>query len=145
MASLSELSERLLKRFKGVPNYELDDATVAVEDAMLTLGYAAADDVPNDKIARVLLLAQSDSAYNIAFSVAHYFSYTDGEESVNKSTVSDKYLALAKALRERYDDEAAGEDKAGHSSFAIAKRADRDFPLRDQWWVGNSLARPWWR
>lgn len=138
MASLSEVSERLLKRFKGVPNYGIDDATFAVEDALATIGYTAADDVPIDKVSRLLLLAQSESAYSIAFSVAHYFSWSDGEESINKSMVSDKYLALAKDLRERYDNDVKRDSSPNKSSFHIATRIDRpDY---------NPYPRPyWWR
>lgn len=145
MADVATISERLLKRFKGVPNYDISDATLAVEDAMLSMGYAVTDSVPDDKVTALLLYAQSESAFNIAMSVAHYFQYTDGEESVNKSMISDKYKALAKDLRDRFDEELEKEKLRNGSSFSIATRVDRDSKRETCFWLGNSLARPWWR
>lgn len=127
MATIVELSERLLKRFKGVPNYTLTDAEQAIDDALLTLGYASADDVPDDKLTALLLLAQSESAYTIAFSTAHYFQYSDGEESVNKSMISENYRTLASDLRKRYDNLIGNDPSVAASSFHVAARVDATY------------------
>ena len=122
MATQAELAERLLKRFKGVPNYELSDASDAVSDAMQVHGLAPTVDVPASKQRLILLYAQSESAYQIAFSVAHYFKYTDGEESVDKSMIADNYRKLARELKDDYDDEKISE---GGSGFSLMPRIDR--------------------
>ncbi|MBO0602704.1 hypothetical protein I2483_13635 [Sporosarcina sp. E16_3] len=122
MANISELAERLLRRFKGVPNYEITDAADSVADAMQVIGYDPSDSVPTDKETALLLLAQSESAFQIAFSVAHYFKFTDGEESVDKSMLSENYRKLAADLRRQYDAESA---KSNGSGAYTAMRIDR--------------------
>lgn len=122
MTDLTELAERLLRRFKGVPNYDIIDATEAVEDAMQVLGYKTNDSVPNEKATAVLLLAQSESAFQIAFSVAHYFKFTDGEESVDKSMIAENYRKLAQDLRNQYNAENVRNSGSGMYS---AMRPDR--------------------
>ncbi|MEK3887258.1 hypothetical protein [Bacillus sp. FSL K6-3431] len=122
MATQVELAERLLKRFKGVPNYELTDAMDSVGDAMQVHGFALTADVPADKQRLVLLYAQSESAFQIAFSVAHYFKYTDGEESVDKSMIAENYRKLARELKDDYDAEKVSESGSG---FSLMARVDR--------------------
>lgn len=119
-----QLAERLLRRFKGVPGYTEEDALDAIEDAMRAHGYKPSDSVPDKDVRLILLYAQSKGAWQIAFSVAHYFSYTDGEESVDKSMVADNYRKLAKDLEDEYDDE---HGRRRGSGFRIMKRFDRDY------------------
>src|SRR5690625_6201037 len=97
MADKSKLVERLLRRFKGVPNFEYDDAEELVQEALETHDRDASDDL-------LLLYAQAQGAWQIAFSVAHYFRFTDGEESVDKSVVAENYRRLAKDLQERSEE-----------------------------------------
>lgn len=122
MATSAEIAERLVKRFKGVPNFEITDAQELVDDALQTHGLDASANVPNDKINLVLLYAQAEGAWRIALGTAHYFQYQDGEESVNKSAVSEQYRKLAIDIRKQYEIEKAKESGAG---FYIAKRIDR--------------------
>lgn len=121
-----ELAERLLLRFKGVPNFTYENALELVEDAMRAHNFAPDDSVPDDKANIVLLYAQIQGAWQIAFSVAHYFKFTDGEESVDKSMISKNYRDLAKDLQAEYDKERA--EMAG-SSFRIMKRIDRPITM----------------
>lgn len=116
-----QLAERLLRRFKSVPGYTEDDALDATLDAMAEQGLEPSDDVPADKINIVLLIAQKESAWSIAFSVAHYFKYTDGEESVDKSMLADNYRKLALDLQAECDKE-LGKVSSG---FARMPRPDR--------------------
>lgn len=122
MATMNELAERLLLRFKGVPNFTINDAQELVQDAMQAHGYAPNDDVPSDKENLILFYSQTNGAWQIAFSVAHYFKYQDGEEAVDKSMLADNYRRLAKDLQDEYDKERARITGAG---FYVAARIDR--------------------
>ena len=122
MATNLELAERLARRFKGVPNFDNTDAQELVDDALQVHGLEPSSDVPADKTNIVLLLAQAEGAWQIALSTAHYFSYIDGEESVDKTKVSEQYRKLARDLRAEYDAEKAKESGAG---FYISRRIDR--------------------
>lgn len=124
--SAQDLADRLYKRFKGVPGFTEEEAFEIVEDAMQTYGYAPTDSVPNDKINLIMLRAQAQGAWNIAFSVAHYFRFTDGEESVDKSMVSSNYRELAKDLQAQAD---AEEAKLYGSSFRTMPRIDRPITM----------------
>ena len=115
MADKQTLVDRLLRRFKGVPNFEYDDAEELVQEALETHDRDASDDL-------LLLYAQAQGAWQIAFSVAHYFRFTDGEESVDKSMVAENYRRLAKDLQEEYDKELG---KEYGNNFRLMKRADR--------------------
>lgn len=122
MADSVELAERLYRRFKGVPNFEESDARELVEDAMQEHGYAPTAEVPKKNERLVLLYAQFQAAWQIAFSVAHYFKFVDGEEEIDKSMVSSNYRSLAKDLQEEYEKERYREHG---SAFKIMHRVDR--------------------
>ena len=122
MANKSELAERLRNRFKGVPYFEQTNAEELVEEAMQAHGYAPSDDVPIADENLILLYAQANGAWQIALSTAHYFSYSDGEESVNKTMISEQYRKLATDLRDQYEKERL---KKHGVNFRILKRADR--------------------
>lgn len=126
MATKTEIEERLLRRFKGVPNFGTEDAKELVEESLLVQGLDPSADIPEKQVTLVLLYAQSQGAWQIAFSVAHYFKFTDGEESVDKSMISKNYRDLAKDLQAEYDKERA--EMAG-SSFRIMKRIDRPITM----------------
>lgn len=137
MATSTELAERLVKRFKGVPNFDIDDAQELVEDALLVHGLGASATVPTDKINLILLYSQAEGAWQIALSTAHYFSYTDADEAVDKSMVSEQYRKLARDIRDEYEAEKAKDDGVG---FHVATRIDR--PLTSPP-TGNSGRRIW--
>jgi Mlc titration factor MtfA (ptsG expression regulator) len=121
MATLAEMSERLLKRFKGVPNITLEDTTDWTEDALLSHGYSVADNVSSENTNLLLLYAQSQGAHQIAISSAHFFSYTDGEEQVDKSMISEQYRKLAADLRNQYEQTKS----SSGSNFKVMRRIDR--------------------
>lgn len=132
MADKQRLVERLLRRFKGVPNFDETDASELVQEAIDTHGKDASDDL-------LLLYAQVQGAWQIAFSVAHYFKFSDGEESVDKSMISDNYRKLARDLQEEYDKEVG---KIFGNNFRIMKRVDRPNTTPP---TGESGRRPWRR
>ncbi|MEC0370043.1 hypothetical protein [Paenibacillus chibensis] len=139
MANYPQLVERLTARFRNVPGVEPEDIEAWLNEALYQYGYAplTAFDIPDDETPLVLLLAQIQGARTIAFSVAHYFKYTDGEESVDKSMVAEQYRKLAADLVSEYEREKAeiGRRKSA-SAFHVSRRLDRDFerPLRPGWW-----------
>lgn len=122
MANLSELSERLRKRFKNVPNVTSEDAVDWTVESMMIHGYDSSSNIPNELIELVLLNAQAEGAFQIALSTAHYFQYTDGEESVNKTAVSDQYRKLAQDIRIQYENE---KRRKSGVKVGYMKRVDR--------------------
>lgn len=137
MANSLEIAERLVRRFKGVPKFELTDAQELVDDALQVLGYEPSADIPADKQNIVLLYAQAEGAWQIALSTAHYFSYKDGEESVDKSKISEQYRKLAQDLRAEYERVKAVTSGNG---FHIATRIDRPHTTPQ---TGQSRRRLW--
>lgn len=120
MATFFELSERLQKRFKNVPNVTSEDVSDWLEEALLEHGLSSSSNVPIDNESIILLFAQSHGAQQIAMSTAHYFKYTDGDEQVDKTVVSEQYRKLAMDLRAEYD-----RKKASTSSVKFMRRLDR--------------------
>lgn len=126
MASLSELSEKLIKRFKDVPNITDEDTTAWVERSMMEHGFLADQDVPQESELLVLLYAEWDGALQIALKAAHYFEYTDGDETVDKRNVSEQYRHIATELWRAYErKKAQGAGGIGGSRFSVATRVDR--------------------
>lgn len=126
MANSTELAERLLRRFKGVPGFTLDDAMELVLEAKQVHGYAPDALIPSHKQRLILLYATVEGANQIAMSVAHYFKYSDGEESVDKSMIADNYRKLARDLKADYDEEKSLETGSG---FHVMKRIDRPLTM----------------
>lgn len=125
MASLTELSGTLLRRFKNVPNVTLEDATDWITLAMAEHGFDATDDVPTEFVTLILLYAEADGAGIISLQTAYYFSYKDGEESVDKRGVSEQYRKVATELWKKYERKKADSGLTGATRFSIMKRADR--------------------
>lgn len=125
MARLAELSETLLRRFKNVPNVSLEDTTDWITLAMAEHDFDATDDVPNEYVTLILLYAEADGAGLISLQTAYYFSYKDGEESVDKRGVSEQYRKVATELWKKYERKKADSDLMGATRFSIMRRADR--------------------
>jgi len=125
MAVLSELATTLLKRFRDVPNVDIEDATDWVTTAMNEHGFEATDNVPVEYVNLVLLYAEADAAGLISLRTAYYFSYKDGEESVDKRGVSEQYRKVATELWKKYDKKKADSGLTATTRFSILKRADR--------------------
>lgn len=137
--SAQELAEKLYRMFKGVPGFTEDEALELIDDAMRTHGYAPTDSVPSDRIRLILLYAQIQGVWQVAMSVAHYFKFSDGEESVDKSMLADNYRKLAKDLQTEYDIE---NGKLFGNNFRIMKRIDRPNTTPP---TGESGRKPWRR
>src|SRR5699024_9440662 len=99
-----------------------DDAQELVDESLEFHCYELSADVPADKESLILLYAQKEGAWQIAFSVAHYFKFVDGEESVDKLMVADHYRRLEQDLQDDYESE---KGKLFGNNFRIMKRIDR--------------------
>ena len=118
--AISDLATRLLSKFKSVPNVTLTDATDWVTDAVALHGNETDETL-------ILLLAQSEGARNIALNTAHFFSYSDGDESVDKTMLTETYLRVSEEFYTAYTrNKATGASGASSgSAFKAPKRADR--------------------
>lgn len=125
MATLEELSTKLLRRFKNVPNVGIEDVTDWVTLSMAEHGFEVEDDVPIELVTLILLYAEADGAGVISLYTANYFSYKDGEESVDKRGVSEQYRKVATELWKKYNAKRANSGFSGGTAFSIMKRADR--------------------
>lgn len=126
MARLDELSTSLLKRFKDVPNVTIEDTNGWVERSFLEHGFANEADVPSDQVLLVLMYAEWDGTLQISLKAAHYFEYTDSEESVDKRNISEQYRNVAAELWKNYErKKAQGSGGIGGSRFSVATRVDR--------------------
>ncbi len=128
MAKIADLNTELLKRFKNVPNVTESDASDWVETSVIEHGFAKVGDsltnveVSDDSVSLVLLYAQAEGARSISLSTAFYFSYSDGNESVDKTNVSEQYRKLSHDLMADYHRKRS---QSSGSQFRIMKRVDR--------------------
>jgi hypothetical protein len=125
MATKSELATTLLRRFKGVPNVEQEDAEDWVERALLEHGYQSTSDVPGDDQLLILLYSEWDGVMQIALRTAYYFEYKDSEESVDKRMVSETYRNMADKLWQTYERKKNEAGRVAGPRFSIMGRADR--------------------
>lgn len=126
LATIGELSQRLLDRFKDVPNVDIKDTEEWIEMGMNEHGYSRQDNVPTEFIPFVMLYAEADGASQVALRTAYYFEYSDKDESVNKTKVADNYRKLAESLWERYRHKRSeGIGDIGGSRYHQMTRVDR--------------------
>jgi hypothetical protein len=125
MATMADLKQRLLGRFKDVPEVSDEDVTEWLDTALNDNGFTSSDDVPADKVSLVLLNAQAEGASTIALSTAHYFSFTDKDQTVDKSGISERYRTLADELWDRYQRKKTESNGAKGAKFRVMRRLDR--------------------
>lgn len=122
MATIQQIEQRLARRFANVA---LSDVQDTLADCFISLGYDYNAEVPATDVNRVLAYASAELATNISVDAARYFSYTDGEESVDKTMISEQYRKLALQFRADYEVEEAKLNASARSSFRSMKRLDR--------------------
>ncbi len=127
MATLSDMTARLTKRFTAVTAQPaLQTAAIDVmADTFELFGYEASADVPITDLKRLLAYSSSELALQIALDAARFFSYTDGEESVDKSMVSKEYREFAGIFKSEYLAEEAKLIDYDGSAFRVMRRLDR--------------------
>jgi len=119
---IEKLVKGIMIRFNDVPEFQEEEAEYYVSESKELHGYNENQLIPRNRERLVLLYAMSEIATVIAFKSAHYFKFTDGEESVDKTKVAHNYRLIARDYRADYNKEKA---KLTGSIFRIANRADR--------------------
>lgn len=132
MTDREDLILIILSRFEQVPNFDRSTAEDLIGEAIVIHGENASTDL-------VLLYAQYQGAMKIAMGAAYFFSFSDGEHSVDKSSIFDNYRKISNTYKEMYDKEAA---KYAGNNFRVMTRMDRPIttPL-----TGDSGRRSLWR
>ena len=119
---LKVLADRVMLRYSEVPEFKEEEAMEYVLDSKSMHGYLDTQLIPQDKERLVLLYAMSEVASSIAFKSAHYFKFSDGEETIDKTKVAHNYRQLARDYKNDYNRERA---KSVGSGFRVVGRADR--------------------
>lgn len=119
---IERLAGGLMVRFIDVPEFREEEAEYYVKESKELHGFNENQLIPKAQERLVLLYAMAEVATVIAFKSAHYFKFSDGEESVDKTKVAHNYRLLARDYRADYNKEKA---KMTGSIFKIGRRADR--------------------
>jgi len=119
---LERLVKRVVLRYIEVPEFTEEEGRMFVEDSKSVHGYKADQLIRPEDERLVVLYAMAEIASTIAFKSAHYFKFSDGEETIDKTKVSHNYRQLARDFRNDYNRERA---KSTGSLFRIVRRADR--------------------
>ena len=109
------VSERMKSRLSKVPGVTQDDIDDWIAEAIAESGLTEEEN-PN----AIFYIALAIAYETIATNAANYFSYTDGEESVNKTNVYANYMKLAESARKYYRKYKRGNG----ASASYLKRAD---------------------
>lgn len=128
MATTADLTARLFAKFSKVPNVTEADALTWLNEATALHGYDTPDLVPNADIGALILLAQAEGCRSIALSVAHYFSYTDGDESVDKTMLVTQYRNMASDFENaylKYKPSTSGAGGGAKATWSTITRVDR--------------------
>ncbi|MED2185732.1 hypothetical protein [Bacillus wiedmannii] len=112
-----KVSERLESRLAKVPKVTPEDIENWLAEAEAESESELTEEVNANA---VFYLALSFAYESIAADAARYFSYTDGEESVDKSMIFANYKKLSADALKKYRKYRRG--KGTHQTFA--KRAD---------------------
>ena len=124
MITKSEIVAMIHSRFGNVPGLTASDVESVVNELVTVFGLDE-NDIPVVDITKFLSYGSAELAMKIALNTAHYFQFTDGEESVNKSMVSENYRKLAAEYRRQFDAMTKEENRKPKSKFTNAHRIDR--------------------
>jgi hypothetical protein len=109
--------ERLQSRLSKVPGVTSEDIAVWVQESEAESGLTEAE---NENA--ILYLAVAIAYESIASDAARFFTYSDGEEQVDKTTIFANYMSLAKDARKNYRKQVRGRFGASQTH---ASRADK--------------------
>lgn len=123
MATQAQMAAALYQRFKDVPTLTELDTQAVIDEMVMTFGLL--DEIPGIDVPKYLMYATSEMAMKIALNTAHYFKFIDGEETVDKSLVSENYRRVAKDYRSQFDQTVRDENRRPTSKFKNAHRIDR--------------------
>lgn len=94
---MATVEERLTQRLSKVPGVTPTDIATWVAEAS-----AEFEGQDTDNETALLYLALYLAYETIASDAARFFTYKDGEESVDKTRIFDNYMKLAKSARRNY-------------------------------------------
>jgi hypothetical protein len=115
---LATLEERLTKRFRNVPGVTWAEVADWLIEAEEESGISEGEIVSNNNA--LVYLAFSIGCKAIATDAARYFSYTDGEEQIDKTNIFENYMRLSLEALTQYRYYKNG----GGSRTLTPKRAD---------------------
>jgi hypothetical protein len=90
---LALIEERLTKRFRKVPGVMMEDVVDWLSEAEEESGLSEGEVISDNNA--LLYLAFSIGCKAISTDAARYFSYTDGEEQVDKTNIFENYMRLS--------------------------------------------------
>lgn len=124
MANKIEISALLYSRFESVPGLSMGDTNAAIDEAIFIFELDEMD-IRSEDVYKVLTYTSAEVAMKIAFNTASYFKFTDGEEAIDKSMVSDNYRKLAREYRSQYENMTRKEERKATATFTNRHRIDR--------------------
>ncbi len=102
---MEDVKERLTKRLSKIPGVTPEDISDWFTEAEAEFSWCDEEEekpeCENDETA-LMYLALYIAYESIASNAARYFSFKDGEESIDKSMIFDNYMRLAKSARRNY-------------------------------------------
>lgn len=126
MFSFDDLLKLLKRRFKAIPNVVEEDIEAWLETAYAEHDRSTTQVLPSALATLMLLHAEADGTGQVALMTAHYFSFTDKDEAVDKSMVSENYRKASDALWARYNKKRRdGVEEFGGPSMHFMRRVDR--------------------
>lgn len=124
--SFDELAARLLRRFKDVPNVEIEDAEEWIETAMNEHGFNKGETIPVEHASLIMLYAEAAGTTQLSIKTAHYFSFVDKDESIDKTNIAAEYRRIAKDLWRNYNRrKEESQLLSGGSVMKFMRRVDR--------------------
>lgn len=93
---MENVKERLTKRLSKIPGVTPEDITDWLSEA------EAEFEGQDDNGTALMYLALYIAYETIASDAARFFSFRDGEESIDKSMIFENYMKLAKQARRNY-------------------------------------------
>lgn len=124
--SFDELSERLLRRYRDVPNVGDEDAGEWIETSMNAHGFNKGETIPSEYASLIMLYAEATGATQLSIKTAHYFSFVDKDESIDKTNIAAEYRRIARDLWRNYNRRKEESQLfSGGSVMSFMKRVDR--------------------
>lgn len=123
---MGDIVNRVNSYFEGIDEVTPTDVTIWVNEAKGEHNIRLDEEIPAELVNITVLYARIVGVETLALKTASYFSFTDGEESINKTGISQRYDALALRLRKKYDsDKRDISALATPAAFRIVRRVDR--------------------
>lgn len=126
MFSYEDIMKIMERRFGAIPNVEVEDIETWLQSSYAEHGVGVRETLNPGLATLVLLHAEADGTGHVALMTSHYFSFTDKDETVDKSMVSENYRMASEALWKRYNQKRKeGVEGFGGPSMHFMSRIDR--------------------